>query len=128
MTAAHKTRVADPGYNELSFLLGASGFSAAIAPGKFLDAARGVDKLLFAGEKGMTSGANADLNVLDAWSGCDTPRRMRTPYLSRSILDECPLSSSKGSAECIRCKAISASDEIGRSTVGCVAKDAVTQR
>src|SRR5262249_10788109 len=37
-----------------------------------------------------------------AWSGCDTPRRMRTRYQSRNILDECLLSSSKRSAECIR--------------------------
>src|SRR4029077_1794198 len=38
----------------------------------------------------------------DAWSECDTPRRMRTPYQFRSILDEYLLSSSKWSAECIR--------------------------
>ncbi len=63
LTAAHKTGVVDPGYNQLSFLLGANGFGAAIAPGKLLDAARGIDKLLFASEKGMTSGANTDLNI-----------------------------------------------------------------
>jgi hypothetical protein len=48
---------------QLGFLLGASGFRAAVAAGKFLDAACGIDKLLFAGEKGMTSGANTDLNI-----------------------------------------------------------------
>ena len=69
LPAAHKPGVADPSYNQLSFLLGANGFGAAIAPGKFLDAARGVDKLLFAGEKGMTSGANADLNIFTRGAG-----------------------------------------------------------
>ena len=81
-------------YNELSFLLGAGSFGAAVTAGKFLDSARGIDKLLFAGEKGMTSGTNADLNIATAWSECDTPCRMRTPYQSRNILDECLLSSS----------------------------------
>ena len=69
LTAAHETGVADPGYNELGFLLGASGFSAAIAPGKLLDAARSVDKLLFACKKGMTSRANADLNTTTRGAG-----------------------------------------------------------
>jgi hypothetical protein len=50
-------------YNELSFLLGAGSFGAAVTAGKFLDPARGIDKFLFAGEKGMTSGTNADLNI-----------------------------------------------------------------
>jgi hypothetical protein len=50
-------------YNELSFLLEAGSFSAAVTAGKFLDPARGIDKLLFAGEKGMTSGTNTDLNL-----------------------------------------------------------------
>ena len=50
-------------YNELSFLLGAGSFRAAVTAGKFLDPARGIDKLLFTGEKGMTSGTNADLNI-----------------------------------------------------------------
>ena len=48
---------------QLSFLLGAGGSSAAIAPRKLLDAPRGVDKFLFASEKGMTSGTNTDLNI-----------------------------------------------------------------
>ena len=50
-------------YNELSFLFGTGSFHAAVSAGKFLDPARGIDKLLFAGEKGMTSGTNADLNI-----------------------------------------------------------------
>jgi hypothetical protein len=50
-------------YNELSFLLGAGSFRAAVTAGKFLDPTRSIDKLLFAGEKGMTSGTNADLNI-----------------------------------------------------------------
>ena len=50
-------------YNELSFLFGAGSFRAAVSAGKFLDPARGIDKLLFAREKRMTSGTNADLNI-----------------------------------------------------------------
>jgi len=50
-------------YNQLSFLFDASSFGAAVTAGKFFDPARGIDKLLFAGEKGMTSGTNADLNI-----------------------------------------------------------------
>ena len=50
-------------YNELSFLLGPDSFGAAVTAGKFLDPARGIDKLLFAGEKWMTGGTNADLNI-----------------------------------------------------------------
>ena len=55
----------DSRYSEvqLSLLLGAGSFGAAVAAGKFLDPASGIDKLLFAGEKGMTSGTNADLNI-----------------------------------------------------------------
>lgn len=54
---------ADASYKKLSFLFRAGSFGAAVTAGKFLDAARGIDKLLFAGEKGMTSGTNADLNI-----------------------------------------------------------------
>ena len=50
-------------YKKLSFLLSASSFGAAVAAGKLLDPARSIDKLLFASEKGMTSGTNADLNI-----------------------------------------------------------------
>ena len=50
-------------YDQLSFLLNAGSFGAAVTAGKFLDPARGIDKLLFAGEKGMTSCTNADLNI-----------------------------------------------------------------
>ena len=50
-------------YNELSLLLGAGGFGATVAASKFLDPACGIDKLLLAREKGMTSGTNADLNI-----------------------------------------------------------------
>ena len=56
-------------YNELSFLLGAGSFGAAVTAGKFLDPARGIDKLLFAGEKGMTSGTNTDLNIATRGAG-----------------------------------------------------------
>ena len=56
-------------YNELSFLRGAGSFRAAVTAGKFLDAARRIDKLLFAGEKGMTGGTNADLNIATRGAG-----------------------------------------------------------
>ena len=41
----------------------ACGLGAAITTREFLHAAGGVDKLLFAGEKRMASGADADFNV-----------------------------------------------------------------
>ena len=64
MSAAEKAFAAGERlYNELSFLLEAGSFSAAVTARKFLNPARGIDKLLFAGEKGMTSGTNADLNI-----------------------------------------------------------------
>ena len=56
-------------YNELNFLLGAGSFGAAVPAGKFLDPAGRVDKLLFAGEKGMTSSANTDLNIAARGAG-----------------------------------------------------------
>jgi hypothetical protein len=52
-----------PSYSRLSFLLGPRRFGAAVTAGKFLDAPGGIHELLFAGEKGMTSGANTDLNI-----------------------------------------------------------------
>ena len=55
--------------NQLSFLFGASSFGAAVTAGKFLDPARSIDKLLFAGEKGMTSSANTDLNIAARGAG-----------------------------------------------------------
>ena len=56
-------------YNELSFLLSPRGFGAAIAASEFLDAPGGIDELLFAGEKGMTSGTNTDLNIAARGAG-----------------------------------------------------------
>jgi hypothetical protein len=49
--------------DQLSFLFGTRGFSAAVAPGKFLDAPSRIHELLFTGEKRMTSSANTDLNI-----------------------------------------------------------------
>ena len=64
VSAAEKAfEVGERLYNELSLILEAGSFCAAVTAGKFLDPARGIDKLLFAGEKGMTSGTNADLNI-----------------------------------------------------------------
>ena len=56
-------------YNELGLFLGAGGFRTAVTAGKFLDPTSGIDKLLFAGEKGMTSGTNADLNIATRGAG-----------------------------------------------------------
>src|SRR5947208_11835705 len=56
-------------YNELSFLLSPRGFGAAVAASEFLDAPGGIDELLFAGEKGMTSGTNTDLNIATRGTG-----------------------------------------------------------
>jgi hypothetical protein len=56
----------DPGYrNQLGFSghAGASGLRAAIAARKFLHATRGIDELLFAGEKRMACRTDADFNV-----------------------------------------------------------------
>ena len=54
-----------PATGDLARLLGrrASGLGAAVAAREFLDATGGIDKLLFAGEKRMASGADADFNV-----------------------------------------------------------------
>lgn len=54
---------------QLSFLFGSRGLGAAVAPGKFLDAASRINEFLFAGEKGMTSCANADLNIAARGAG-----------------------------------------------------------
>ena len=56
-------------YNELSFLPSSRRFGAAVAAGKFLDATGRIHELLFAGEKGMTSGANTDLNIAARGAG-----------------------------------------------------------
>jgi hypothetical protein len=55
--------------DQLSFLAGAGSFGAAVTAGKFLDAPGRIHKLLFAGEKGMTSGANTDLNIATRGAG-----------------------------------------------------------
>src|SRR4029450_9517949 len=52
-----------PATAQLSFLFSPRGFGATVTAGKFLDASRRVHELLFAGEKGMTSSANTDLNI-----------------------------------------------------------------
>jgi hypothetical protein len=48
---------------QLRFLFSPRGFGAAVTPRKFLDAPGRIHELLLAGEKGMTSGANTDLNI-----------------------------------------------------------------
>jgi len=56
-------------YNELSFLLSSRRFGAAVAAREFLDAPGSIDELLFAGEKGMTSSTNTDLNIAARGAG-----------------------------------------------------------
>jgi hypothetical protein len=56
-------------YSELSFFLGAGSLRAAVTTGKFLDPTCGIDKLLFTGEKRMTSGTDADLNIATRGAG-----------------------------------------------------------
>ena len=70
---------------QLSFLLGAGSFGAAVTAGKFLNPARGIDKLLFAGEKGMTSGTNADLNIATR-GACVIHRAARADHISLVVL------------------------------------------
>src|SRR6266700_7335660 len=48
---------------QLSFFLSPRRFGATVTAGKFLDAPGGIDELLFACEKRMTSGTNTDLNI-----------------------------------------------------------------
>jgi hypothetical protein len=55
--------------DQLSFLFSARGFGAAVAAGKFLDAPGRIHELLFTGEKGMTSSADTDLNIVARGAG-----------------------------------------------------------
>ena len=52
-----------PATAQLGFLFSPRGFGAAVAAGEFFDAPGGIDELLFAREKRMTSGTNTDLNI-----------------------------------------------------------------
>ena len=54
---------------QLTFFGHARSFGAAVALGEFLNAAGGVDKLLFAGEKRMAGGADTDSNVAPGRAG-----------------------------------------------------------
>ena len=56
-------------YKNLSFLLSPRGFGATVTAGKLFDAPGGINKLLFAGEKWMTSGTNTDLNIATSGAG-----------------------------------------------------------
>lgn len=56
--------VNDPSYRKnLGFLASPNSFGAAVTARKLLNAPCRINKLLFAGEKGMTSRANTDLNI-----------------------------------------------------------------
>ena len=67
--------------NQLSFSGDAAAFcfGAAVAARELLDATRGIDELLFACEKRMASGTNADFNI--------TPRRARVVNRAASAAD-----------------------------------------
>src|SRR6266699_4571093 len=64
---------------QLSFLFSPRCFGATVAAGEFFDAPSGIDELLFAREKGMTSSTNTDLNV--------TTRRAGVIYRAASAHD-----------------------------------------
>lgn len=48
---------------QLSLLAGACGFCAAVTASEFLHPAGGIDEFLFAGEKRMAGGTDADFNI-----------------------------------------------------------------
>ena len=54
---------------QLSFLLCPCDFCAAVAAREFFDTPGGIDELLLAGEKWMTSSANTDLNLATGRAG-----------------------------------------------------------
>ena len=54
---------------QLSFLFRPRGFSAAVAASEFFDTPGGIDELLFAREKWMTSSANTDFNIATRRAG-----------------------------------------------------------
>ena len=56
-------------YNQLSFFLSPRGFRATVTAGKFFHAPGGIHKLLFAGEKRMTSSTNTDLDIATSRAG-----------------------------------------------------------
>ena len=56
-------------YKNLSFLLSPRGFGATVTAGKLFHAPGGINKLLLAGEKWMTSGTNTDLNIATRGAG-----------------------------------------------------------
>ncbi len=56
-------------YNQLSFFLRSRSFGATVTAGKLFNAPGGINKLLFAGEKWMTSGTNTDLNIATSGAG-----------------------------------------------------------
>src|SRR5262245_1739277 len=70
---------------QLSSLLSARGFDAAVATSEFLDAPGGIDELLFASEKRMTSGANTNSNITARGTGV-IHRAARTDHIRLVIL------------------------------------------
>jgi hypothetical protein len=55
--------------NQLSFLTGARSLGAAVTARELLDPTRRIDEFLFAGEKRMASGTDADFNVTTCRAG-----------------------------------------------------------
>jgi len=56
-------------YNQLRFFLSPRGFRATVTAGKFFHAPGGIHKLLFAGEKWMTSSTDTDLDIATSRAG-----------------------------------------------------------
>jgi hypothetical protein len=72
-------------YSQLRFLRSAGRLGAAIATREFLNPAGGIDEFLFAGEKRMASGTDADFNVL-AGRACVIDRPAGTDNIGFVIL------------------------------------------
>jgi hypothetical protein len=72
-TALHRRgrapRQSEAATDQLSFFLSPRGFGATVSSGEFLHSPGGIYKLLFACEKGMTSGTNTDLNIATSGAG-----------------------------------------------------------
>ncbi len=93
---------------QLSFLLSSRRFGAAVAASEFLDAPGGIDELLFAGKKGMTSRTNTDLNIAARGAGM-IHRAARTDHVGLIILwmNACfhlPSGARNVSAHAVSCK------------------------
>jgi hypothetical protein len=62
-------RLSEAATDQLSFFRRPRGFRATVTAGKFFHAPGGIYKLLFAGEKWMTSSTNTDLDIAASRAG-----------------------------------------------------------